>query len=141
YEEARTKLLDLSSKYVESLKEKEAKISDLKVGTKGREKEELSLQKIKDKYEKDRVELTSLINLLNASKDKPHISKTTISYLLSIYIEVKYGRREEIVSKYLEKGIQCEDEAISLVCDVIGEFLVKNNKREFGEFTNGECDI
>ena len=56
------------------------------------------------------------------------------------YIEMTTGRTKEIKSKYLEKGIHNESEAIKLANRVLGTKFVKNNVRVFNEYITGECD-
>lgn len=56
------------------------------------------------------------------------------------YIEYKYGRRKSIKSKYLEKGIACEDASLQMVGDYLDMVLVKNEERKENDFITGECD-
>jgi hypothetical protein len=57
------------------------------------------------------------------------------------YIEVFEGRTSEIKSKYLEKGIYNEPEAIKLVNEVLGTDYKKNEVRLANDLITGECDI
>lgn len=51
-----------------------------------------------------------------ADKDAGNISVTTKTHLKEIYLEEKYGRKKEINTKQMEKGILQEEEAITLYC-------------------------
>jgi len=82
--------------------------------------------------EKKRVEL-----LL----DTPRLSETTKTHLCDIYTVVKYGRTSEIKSKYLEKGLLMEEDAITQYCQLTKQFHKKNKERRYNEWIEGECDI
>lgn len=56
------------------------------------------------------------------------------------YIEYKYGRRKSIKSKYLEKGIACEELSLQMVSDKLGVNLFKNDERKENAYVTGECD-
>ena len=57
------------------------------------------------------------------------------------YIEMFENRTSEIKSKYLEKGIFNESEAITLVNDVLQSNFTKNEIRMANDLITGECDI
>lgn len=68
-------------------------------------------------------------------------SKTTQSYLKEIYIEEVYGRRKDITSKYLEKGLLCEEDALGLLGQYDGGKLYIKNKDYFkNDFIKGTPD-
>lgn len=70
------------------------------------------------------------------------LSKTTESYLQEWLKEQIYGVRNQVDSKYLRKGIECEAESIELYAlakDV--DFAVKNSKRFSNEYATGEPDL
>lgn len=46
-----------------------------------------------------------------------------------------------ITSKYLSKGIECEDDSIALFNNVFFKSLVKNDKRITNDLITGECDL
>ncbi len=45
-----------------------------------------------------------------ADKDAGNLSKTAKTHLLEIYIAEKYGRRKDVQTKQMKKGIQVEDD-------------------------------
>lgn len=78
---------------------------------------------------------------LGAKKNaKPTLSQTTKTYLQEIHKEEIFGRRNEIRSKYLDKGIQVEEQSLSLYTEVTGELFLKNKERFNNEFITGEPD-
>jgi hypothetical protein len=55
--------------------------------------------------------------------------------------EFVYGFDEKISSKYLDKGIQVEDQSIELLNSVLFTSYQKNTERKDNEWLTGECDI
>lgn len=87
---------------------------------------------------------SSVGNLFVGSKTKGELfGETAKSYLSEIYIEVVYGRKKQITTKYFEKGNLCEDEAIELVERVkfSNEVLMKNSKRFENDLISGTPDL
>lgn len=83
----------------------------------------------------------ALGKLLTESKSKDEIlSKTAMTYLNEIFIEAKYGKKKDITSKYMEKGLLCEEDALQLLSDIEGVFLIKNKQRFENDFITGEPD-
>ena len=56
-------------------------------------------------------------------------------------IEFVYGFDEKISSKYMDKGIQVEDESIELLNSVLFTSYQKNTERKENDWISGECDI
>lgn len=70
------------------------------------------------------------------------LSETTKGYLQEWLKESIYGYRKEIKSKYLEKGIMMEDEAISKAIEWLDlPFVLKNEQSFEDEFFTGTPDI
>ena len=70
------------------------------------------------------------------------LSKTTMDYVQTIRKEEIYKRREEIYSKYMDKGIQMEQEAIELAAQHMGWGLVFKNEEQFeNDFMTGTPDV
>lgn len=78
--------------------------------------------------------------LLIKKNAKPTLSKTAISYLEKIHREIIFGRSEEIQSKYLDKGVQVEEQSLTLYSDVCNKLLVKNKERFYNDYLTGEPD-
>jgi hypothetical protein len=69
------------------------------------------------------------------------LSSTCIDELIKIYAKVKYGRSRDTTSKYLEKGIAMEEEAITLYSKFKRDYFVNNKARMSNDFITGEWDI
>jgi CRISPR/Cas system-associated exonuclease Cas4 (RecB family) len=80
-------------------------------------------------------------NLMTESRTKGDLSQTTKSFLRDIWLEEVYGVRKEISSKYLTKGIECEEKSISLYSEVKQEFLTKNETLFKNDFVKGTPDL
>lgn len=86
-------------------------------------------------------QLITLEGLKAKNDAPPTLSKTTISYLHQIHMEEVFNKKTEIRSKYLDKGIQVEDQSISLYSKVQNVFFQKNEKRFENEFISGTPDM
>ena len=74
-------------------------------------------------------------------RDNFELSKGAKSYLRKLRREIKFGRRQELKSKYLEKGIELEEEAITFLSLYHGEYFTNNTDRVFDDFFQGEVDV
>lgn len=63
------------------------------------------------------------------------------TYLKKIAREIAYDFRSELDMKYVNKGIQCEDESIALLNKVYFKSYVKHVGRVETDLLSGECDI
>lgn len=63
------------------------------------------------------------------------------TYLNGLAKEQVYGYRQEVDTKYMDKGRALEAEAIELLNFVRFKSYVKNIERRESEFLTGECDI
>lgn len=95
-------------------------------------------QKILDQCEK----LKTRIEELELIKDMPTLSDSCKTHLCDLYTVAKYGRHENIKSKYLEKGLHMEEDAITLYGKFKGgTYYEKNQIRLSNEFITGEMDF
>ena len=70
------------------------------------------------------------------------LSQTTKTYILELAIQEKYGIHKEFWSRYTDKGIEVEDEAIKLVGEVLNVgFIYKNEERITNEYITGVPDV
>lgn len=76
----------------------------------------------------------------NKDKEAGKLSKTTETYLKELFIEEMYGRRKEVETKYMKKGISEEDKSIDLLSRVTGKSLIKNTVRLQNDYISGEWD-
>jgi hypothetical protein len=91
------------------------------------------------KKDKFRLLLSDLDNLY-ARKDEVNLSLTCRNYLIDLYVESKYGRTKDITNKYIKKGLQVEEDSITLLSLTEKKFLTKNAMRLNNEFVSGEPD-
>lgn len=63
------------------------------------------------------------------------------THIESLAKQLVYGYDDEVSSKYLEKGIQVEDQAIELYNSVFFTNHQKNAERRTNDWITGECDI
>jgi hypothetical protein len=85
-------------------------------------------------------QLVTLGQLIEKRDQRPELSATTKTYLEQLHKEEVFGKREEIRSKYLDKGIQVEEQSISLYSDVTNTLFIKNKERKSNAFITGEPD-
>jgi hypothetical protein len=76
-----------------------------------------------------------------ADKEAGNLSETAKKALKRIYAQVKYGRRKEIITKYMEKGKLVEEESITLFSRVERRFYRKNEESLCNEYLSGTYDL
>ncbi len=76
-----------------------------------------------------------------ADKEAGLLSKTAKSHLIEIYIREKYGRRKDVQTKQMRKGVEVEDDAIELLAQSLGRPLSKNTERFSNDFITGHPDV
>lgn len=86
---------------------------------------------------KQQSELERLIQ----KRDNPELSDTAKRYLQEFAIELKYDRRKEIISKYLDKGRKVEEAAIIILNEIQGKLYSKNTERKGNGVWTGEADV
>jgi hypothetical protein len=85
---------------------------------------------------------SSIGTLMTDARSKSEkLSETAKSELLKIYLQEKYNRREEFSSKYTEKGLAVENDAIDLWRRHNNIIVFKNNVRFKNEFVSGLPDL
>lgn len=83
---------------------------------------------------------------LKAEFNNPTMPKTMQTELRKIYRMEKYGRNFPFTNKYIQKGLQLEEEAITFYqswrnANNIRTYFKKNEERIFGEYFQGEPDL
>jgi hypothetical protein len=93
-------------------------------------------------WNKIKFRASSWGNLLTESKVKGEpIGKTCAAELIKIYNQEKYGRKKDITTKQMDKGIICEPEAIQLYSLLEGDMYYKNEEELENEWFRGHPDI
>ena len=90
-----------------------------------------------------KIRCSALGRLMTAPRNKTEVlSQTAKSYIQELVLEHKYGIKKEFSSRYTDKGLQCEDEAITLVNDVLGlGFIFKNEEHFQNDWITGTPDV
>ncbi len=76
-----------------------------------------------------------------ATKDAGGLSKTAISHLAKIYVWEKYGRKKEIITAAMSKGLLVEEDSITLISQVEKKMYKKNEERIANEYFTGIPDM
>lgn len=85
---------------------------------------------------------SSIYKIMTDSKSKSDpIGETCKKYLLDCYVSQVYGRDRELINKYISKGLEVEDDSMTLYCRSIGKILFKNKERFENEYICGTPDI
>lgn len=108
--------------------------------TENQEKTLVGLIEKKDAGKITEKQMITLGDLLEKKHAKPSLSKTTQSYLKELHRNEVFCRSSEITSKFLDKGIQCEERSLTLLCKTEGNWFQKNKERFKNDFITGEPD-
>lgn len=93
-------------------------------------------------FDKVLFRCSSLGALMTDSRDKKElIGETAKKELMRVYVGEKYGRFDEIDSKYLEKGNTVEEESITTISRVTKLLFKKNTERVSNDFVTGLPDL
>jgi hypothetical protein len=86
---------------------------------------------------------SSLGKLMTDARTKSEVlSETAKTYIQEVFKEKELGIYKDFSSRYTDKGIQMEDQAIQFASEVLNwEFVVKNETRFNNEWLTGEPDI
>jgi hypothetical protein len=76
-----------------------------------------------------------------ADKEAGVLSKTAQKHLIEVYIAEKYGRKRDIQTKQMKKGIEVEQDSIELLSVYLKSPFSKNDKRFNNDFITGFPDI
>lgn len=76
-----------------------------------------------------------------ADKEAGLLSKTAQKHLIEVYISEKYGRKRDIQTKQMKKGIEVEQDSIDLLSVYLKSPFSKNDKRFNNDFITGFPDI
>jgi len=76
-----------------------------------------------------------------ADKEAGLLSKTAQKHLLDVYIAEKYGRKKDIQTKQMKKGIEVEQESIELLSMYLKMPFSKNDQRFTNDYITGFPDI
>jgi len=89
------------------------------------------------------VRCSSLGKLMTEPRSKSEVlSQTAKSYIEDLFNELEFGYRKEFSSRYTDKGLEMEDDAIQFASEQFDwDFVVKNTERFTNDYITGEPDI
>jgi len=89
-----------------------------------------------------KIRASQLSKIMSNAKVKGELSAGCTTYLKDWYAEKMFGERDEIRSKYLDKGNWCENEAIEEVGNYLNIFgICKNNTFYENDYITGTPDV
>lgn len=105
------------------------------------EKQQQTLDELLQKEKRTQKQEEYMQELIAKKNAPPEFSKTLISYLKELAIEIETGRVKEIETDPIKKGIELENESIELVNKIYKKSYVKNGKKYENEYVVGTPDI
>ena len=84
---------------------------------------------------------SSLGKFMTSSRTKGDLGETCKKALIACYVEQVYGRRKDITNKYIEKGLEAEEDSITLYSRVTKKFHKKNEEVIVNDFFVGTPDL
>jgi hypothetical protein len=89
-----------------------------------------------------KIRCSAIGQIMPNAKSAGELSKTAQSYCQTWAKEIIYGRRKEIHSKYMTKGIDVEESAIEFISDKLNLGMVFKNETFFeNEYITGTPDL
>lgn len=85
---------------------------------------------------------SSLADIMTEPKSKTEVlSAGAKTAIIQMAREFVYGYDSVVTSKYMTKGIECEDQSISLLNSVLFSDYKKNTERKTNDWITGEADL
>lgn len=106
------------------------------------EKQTITLNELQEKKQEKGITAKQEITLrdLIEKRENVELPQTTRTYLDEIFIAEMYGRKKDITTKYMEKGLLCEEDALELLGRVEGQLLLKNKDKYENKWIVGTPD-
>lgn len=76
-----------------------------------------------------------------ADKEAGKLSATAKAHLIEVYARELWNVEKDIVTKQMQKGLQAEEEGLTLLSRVDKKLYVKNEYRETNEWLSGHADV
>lgn len=83
----------------------------------------------------------SSVGNLMVKPTSEHISKGAETYVKEVWLHNNFNYRQNITSKYMEKGLLMENDSIELLSRVDDKFYIKNEVSLENKVLTGTCDI
>jgi hypothetical protein len=88
-------------------------------------------------YDKLTIRCSALSKIMGARG----LGITGEKYLTELYIKHKYGRSRDLVNKYTDKGLQVEEDSLTLVSRIHKKMYIKNETTYRNEYLSGTPDV
>ena len=90
-----------------------------------------------------KIRCSAIGKIMTSPRSKgEQLSETAKTYIQDYFKENELGISKEFWSRYTDKGLQMEDEAIYFASEVLGwSFVVKNTNRFENDYITGEPDV
>ena len=92
-------------------------------------------------FEDYKFRASSLGKIMTNDRSGKGMGDTARTYLKEIYVEKVWGKRKDIHSKYISKGLMVEEMAIAFYSSQHGDFFYKNDEWFSNDFISGTPDI
>lgn len=97
---------------------------------------------IADKKKEISIRCSSIGYIMTDPRSKSEmISETCKTHLIDLFVAEKYDRHTDTFNKYMDKGLQVEEDSITLYSLVKRRYFKKNDRRLSNDFINGEPDL
>lgn len=97
---------------------------------------------LKNSMEDFRVRCSSLGAIMTDARSKTDpLGATCRKELINLYVNYRYGRKKDITTKYMEKGLRVEEDAIDLYSKITKTFFSKNELRLKDDHISGIPDL
>ncbi|GIV35432.1 MAG: hypothetical protein KatS3mg031_2967 [Chitinophagales bacterium] len=88
-----------------------------------------------------KVRCSQLHRIMTNSRSKDALSETAKAFVEEYYISENFGRHKELVNKYITKGLQVEEDSITLYSKTTKKFFVKNETTLENDYITGTPDL
>lgn len=87
------------------------------------------------------IRCSSLDDIMTSGRTKTGLSATAKAVIEKMAIEDFYNTPIVFCNKYMQKGIECEQDSIDLFNLMFFKNLFKNQERKSNDYIIGECDL
>jgi hypothetical protein len=98
------------------------------------------------RFDNTKIRCSAIGNLMTepkskAAKDAGELSEGAKSYCVDLWVQERYGRSNDITSRYMEKGLMVEEDAITLYSRIKKNFFKKNMDTVMNAYLSGTPDL
>lgn len=93
------------------------------------------------RFDNYKFHASSLGRIMTESRTKEPLGETCKGHLLECWIRETYDRHKDISNKYITKGLQVEEDSITLYSRARKKFMLKNEETISNDFLIGTPDL